>query len=149
VAPADGLTVWLVSQASGQHFGVAGGATSDGALIVQSTSTGSAQQWRLVTASGGCYQLVNVNSNMALDDPNGSRTNGTQMQQWTTAVGNPNQIWCFRSVGSGAYSIRNVASNSLLDLRDGVTGDGVAIQEWGASPAAPNANQTWQLVPTG
>jgi Ricin-type beta-trefoil lectin domain-like len=149
VAPADGLTVFVVSQASSEHFGVAQEATSDGALIVQSTRTDSAQQWRLVAAGGGCYQLVNAHSGMALDDPNGSRANGTQMQQWTIGAGNPNQTWCFHSIGGGAYSISNLASGSLLDLRDGVLGDGVAVQEWGADPAAPNANQTWLLFRTG
>jgi hypothetical protein len=139
----------VVNRASGQHFGVAQSATSNGALIVQGTTTGSSEQWRLIAAPGGCYQLVNVHSGMALNDPDGSRTDGTQMQQWTTAAGDPNQVWCFRSIGGSAYSIRNLASNSLLDLRDGVPGAGVAIQEWGADPAAPNANQTWQLLRTG
>jgi hypothetical protein len=147
VAPADRLTVWVVNRASGQHFGVA--ADSDGALIVQSTSAGSAQQWRLVAASGNCYQLANVHSGKALDNPGGSGANGTQMQQWTLSVGNQNQIWCFQSVGSGHYSIRNSASGSLLDVQGGVSGDGVAIQEWSADPAAPDANQTWQLILVG
>jgi hypothetical protein len=115
-------------------------------LIVQSTSSGIAQQWRLVAASGSCYELANVGSGKALDNPNGSRMNGTQMQQWTIYAGNRNQTWCFQYVGGGRYSIRNLASGSLLDLEDGVSGDDVAIQEWGADPAAPNANQTWQLI---
>jgi hypothetical protein len=147
-APADGLTVLVVNQASGQHFRVAQDATSNGALIVQGTTTSSSERWRLVAAPDGCYQLVNVHSGMALNDPDGSSTDGTQMQQGTTTVDIPSQVWCFRSVGGSAYSIRNLASDSLLDLRDGVSGDGVAIQEWGADPAAPNANQTWQLVRT-
>ncbi len=149
VAPADGLTVWVVNRASGQHFGVAQDSALDGARIAQSISTSSAQLWRLAAASGGCYQLANVHSGKALDNPDGSRADGTQMQQWTIGTGNPKQTWCFRSVGTGWYSIRNSASGSLLDLRDGVSGDGVVIQEWSADPAAPNANQTWQLIRVG
>jgi hypothetical protein len=149
VPPADGPTVWVVNRASNQHFGVAQDSTSDGALIVQSTSAGTAQQWRLIAASGGCYQLMNVHSGKALDNPGSSGTDGTQMQQWSIGAGNANQTWCFQSVGAGRYSIRNSASGSLLDLRDGMSGDGVAIQEWRADPAAPNANQTWQLIRAG
>ncbi|HWB35146.1 MAG TPA: hypothetical protein VHA75_03885, partial [Rugosimonospora sp.] len=50
MAPANGLTVLLTNQASGQYAGVAQAATWDGARITQSTSTGAGQQWRLVTA---------------------------------------------------------------------------------------------------
>ena len=147
VAPANGLTVLVVNPTSGLPFGV-GNATADGALVTQSTSTGSGQQWRLVATSGSCYQLVNAYSGMALDDPAGSFADGTQMQQWTFAAGNVNQTWCFQAVG-GRYSIRNAASGSLLDLRDGARGGGAAIQQWSADPAAPDANQTWQLVRVG
>jgi len=149
VGPADGLTVWVVNRASGQHFGVAQDSTLDGALIVQSTTTSSAQEWGLVAAFGGCYQLANMHSGKALDNPGSSGADGTPMQQWAIGAGNPNQTWCFQSVGAGWYSVRNLASGLLLDLRDGVSGDGVVIQEWSADPAAPNANQTWQLIRVG
>ena len=146
VAPSNGIVVRLVSVASGQSVGVRDGASSDGAPAVQRTVTGEATRWRLVRTSGGCYYLINVYSGKALDNPEGSRADGTQMQQWATESGSVGQSWCFQSLGSQRYSIRNVASGSLLDVREGPSGDGVAIQQWSADPANPNANQTWQLI---
>ncbi len=121
--------------------------TNDGAPIVQSPATGTAQRWELVSSSSGCFQLVNQYTQEALDNPNGSYDDGTQMQQWSFAPGNINQTWCFYSVGTGRFSIQNRTSGSLLDLRNG--GDDGAIQQWGAQPYAPDSNQTWELVRVG
>jgi hypothetical protein len=124
---------------------VSKGSTSNGALIVQSASTGAVAQWRLASAGNGCYQLLNVQSGLALDNPDGTLADGAWMQQWQPAAGVANQIWCFQALGGGSYSIRNQASGSLLDARDGMSQEGAAIQQWNADPFAPNANQTWQL----
>ncbi|MFI2710495.1 RICIN domain-containing protein [Micromonospora sp. NPDC018662] len=147
VAPVDGLVVQVVSRTSGLPVGVRRGSTLDGAAVVQRTTTGATERWRLTAAGSGCYQLVNVSSGKALDLTDGSHADGTPMQQWGLGPGNINQTWCFRSLGGGWYSIRSAASGALLDLRDGGTGDGVTIQQWGADPAAPNTHQTWRLVP--
>ncbi|MFG2042285.1 RICIN domain-containing protein [Dactylosporangium sp. NPDC048998] len=150
IAPAAGMVVRVVSQASGDSVGVSRGSTSDGALIVSSSDTSAtAQQWRLIAAGEGCFGLINVRSGKALDNPDGSSVDGEQMQQWTAFAGNINQAWCFQPVGAGWYSIRNLAAGTLLDLRDGGRNDGTAIQQWGADPAMPDANQTWQLLRVG
>jgi hypothetical protein len=146
-SPAAGMVVRVVNQASGESMSVARNATTDGAAIVQSTATGAGQRWRLVR-SGSCFQLVNAHSTEALDDPDGSLDDGTQMQQWSYAQGNVNQTWCFTSVGAGLFSLQNQTSHSLLDLRNGPTGGG-AIQQWGAEAYAPDANQTWRLIAAG
>ncbi|MFI6133920.1 chitosanase [Micromonospora sp. NPDC051141] len=146
--PRDGLLVRVVAT-SGRSIGVAGGASSAGAKIVLSGGTGAAERWRLVAATSGCFHLVNVRSGMALDNPDGTWTNGVQMQQWEYGWGTSNQSWCFTPVGRGRYSIRNLTNYYLLDVRDGGTTDGTAVQQWGADAAAPNANQTWRLVPAG
>jgi chitosanase len=145
-APRDGLLVRVVAT-GGKSVGVAGGATSAGAKIVLSGGTGPAEQWRLIAATSGCFHLVNVRSGMALDNPDGTWTNGVQMQQWEYGWGTSNQTWCFTAVGGGRYSIRNLTNYYLLDVRDGGTADGTAIQQWGADAAAPNAQQTWHLAP--
>lgn len=148
IAPRAGVTVRLVSLATGKSAGVSQGSGADGARITQSgDAVGSAQHWRMVAGPSGCYQLINVRSGKSLDNTDGTSTNGTQMQQWTWYQASANQSWCFRSVGSGRYSIRNMTSGFLLDVRDGGTADGVAVQQWNADPAAPNANQTWLLAP--
>jgi hypothetical protein len=142
--PAGGMVVRLVNRASGRMVGVA--RAGDGAPIVQLSDTGTRAQWRLDAAGPGCFQLVNVESGRAVDNPDGTYVDGTQMQQWELVPGNTNQTWCLRSVGSGWFSVRNQTSGSLLDLRDGGTADGTPIQQWSADPAAPDFNQSWQLI---
>ncbi|GGM63304.1 RICIN domain-containing protein [Dactylosporangium sucinum] len=146
-APRAGITVRLVSLASGKSAGVSQGSAADGARVAQSADVaGTAQHWRIVAAQSGCFHLVNVRSGKALDNTDGTSVNGRQMQQWTNFDENTNQTWCFQGVGSDRYSIRNMTSGFLLDVRDGGTADGVAVQQWNADPAAPNANQTWRIV---
>ncbi|WP_238013769.1 RICIN domain-containing protein [Dactylosporangium sp. AC04546] len=146
-APRAGVTVRLVSLASGKSAGVSLGSGADGARVAQSADlTNTAQHWRIVAAQSGCFHLVNVRSGKALDNTDGTSVNGMQMQQWTNYDENTNQTWCFQGVGAERYSIRNMTSGFLLDVRDGGTADGVAIQQWNADPASPNANQTWRIV---
>ncbi|MFI2710476.1 RICIN domain-containing protein [Micromonospora sp. NPDC018662] len=144
--PHAGAVVQVVNAGTGKPIGVAAGSTQDGAAIVAIGDTaGTAPQWRLLTAGNGCFQLVNIRSGKALDNPDGDAVNGGHMQQWTAFAGNPNQSWCFHPLGAGGYSIRNLSSGFLLDLTDGGTADGTPLQQWSADPAHPNANQTWRL----
>ncbi|WP_158566433.1 RICIN domain-containing protein [Micromonospora craterilacus] len=146
-APLPGVTVRLVSDATGKSAGVSGGSGTDGARVVQSgNADNSAQHWRVVTGRSGCYHLINVRTGKALDNTDGTSVNGMQMQQWTYHDGAPNQIWCFTGLGGNRYSIKNMTSGFLLDIRDGRTADGVAVQQWNADPANPNVNQTWRLI---
>lgn len=127
---------------------MASGATTDGARIVQSSTGDSAQQWRLVQVGSGYYNVVNVKTGKALDNPDGSQANGTQMQQWTIwGAGNANQQWRFESAGGGYYLVINRASGRALDLRDGSAAAGAAIQQW--EPASTNPNQRWRISAVG
>jgi hypothetical protein len=142
VNPGDGMVVRVVNQDSGQAMSVAGDSTNDGALIVQSPATSTVEQWRLVGVFGSCFALVNQFTGKALDDPQGSRDDGTQMQQWAYGVGDVNQMWCLRSVGKGQFSIQSIRSGQLLDLSD--EGDAGVIQSNGSS-SDPDTSQTWDL----
>jgi type IV secretory pathway VirB10-like protein len=146
VSPRNGLVVRIVHPNSGKSIGVSGGSTANSAATVLSGSPGdSAQKWRIVTSPVGCFSLINVKSGKALDNPNGTSVNGTQMHQWTHYADNRNQSWCFTSIGSSRYTIKNGTSGFLLDVRDWGTAAGTPVQQWNADPANPNANQTWQF----
>ena len=146
-APAPGHAYRIVNQVSGKPFGVAGASTSDGAQIVGAADDAALDQvWTLVDAGGGFFNIIDANSGKALDDTNGSTSNGTVMQQWTiSGVGNSNQQWTITSVGGGYYSITNRTSGLVLDLTNGSTADGTPIQQWAGSPGNPN--QGWRFVP--
>ena len=146
-APVAGQTYRIVSAVSGKPFGVAGASTSDGAKITESADdNGLDQQWTVVSAGNGYDNLINVNSGKALDDTNGSTSNGTQMQQWTIGgTGNSNQQWQITAVGNGFYTITNKTSGDNLDLTNGAFGDGTPIQQW--QPSSGNTNQQWEFIP--
>jgi glucosylceramidase len=145
--PSSGNLYKIVSRTSGKPFGVYGASTSNGAKIVQWTDDGDPdQEWALDNAGSGYYNIVDANSLMALDDTNGSTSNGTQMQQWSlSGTGNSDQQWQISSLGNGYYTITSRTSGLDLDLTSGTLADGTAIQQWSASSG--DSNQEWQFVP--
>src|SRR6266568_3067545 len=144
-SPAAGLTYKLVNRGTGKPFGVSGASTSDGAKIIQWTGDADAdQQWTLLDAGNGYYNIIDVNSGKALDDTNGSTSNGTQMQQWSLYSSSPNQQWQIAPLGNGYFTLTNRTSGLVLDLTGGGYGDGTAIQQWGNTSG--NFNQQWALV---
>jgi hypothetical protein len=134
----------FVSQVSGKPFGVANESTADGARIVQFSGGGSlAANWFLVDVGSGYVAIINANSRKALDDTDGSTTNGSPLQQWEFFPGNTNQQWQFISLGASAMIV-NRTSGRVIDLRDGKTTNGTVIQQWETNAANPN--QHWQVV---
>lgn len=147
--PTVGHDYRIVSRASGKEVGVCGASVKDGACILQWTDSGDPdQRWTLADAGDGYLNIVNVGSAKALDNPNGSRLNGTVMQQWTlVGTGNWNQQWSVTPVGDGWYTIINRTSGKALDVRDGSVSDGASIQQWTSDPANPK--QQFAFVPYG
>lgn len=145
--PAAGRMFKFVSRTSGKPFGVSGASTANGARIVQWIDNGDYdQQWRLVDAGSGYWNLINRNSGLGLDN-GGTSTDGVQMQQWAvTGLGNSNQQWQITAASSGYYRIVNRTSGKSLDLRDGSLAEDAAIQQFGTFSGEPN--QEFQLVPT-
>jgi hypothetical protein len=78
------------------------------------------------------YQLVSVNSGMALDDPGSSHTAGQQMEQWTLNTGS-NQAWALNLVQrnrmGGYLQLVNQASGLTLGTRGNSTTAGAAVEQ--------------------
>jgi glucosylceramidase len=144
--PAAGHTFKIISRVTDKPIGVYGASTTAGAQIVQWTDDDDPdQQWKLVSAGSGYYNVVNVNSGMALDDTGGSTSNGNAMQQYTiSGTGNSNQQWQITANGSW-YTITNRTSGLPLNLSGGSLADGTVIQQYASSSSDPNAQ--WQFVP--
>jgi glucosylceramidase len=144
--PTAGHTYKIISRVTDKPIDVSGESTANGARIVQSTDDDDpSQQWELVSAGNGYYNIINVNSGKALDDTNGSTSNGNPMQQYTiTGTGNSNQQWQITANGSW-YTITNLTSGIQLNLTNGLLADGTTIQQWASSSSDPNAQ--WQFVP--
>src|SRR5260370_914653 len=129
-SPVAGQSFRIVNKTSGKPFGVAGASTSNGAQIVGSADDAALDQvWTLVNAGGGYFNLINAHTGLALDDTNGSTSNGTVMQQYTiSGTGNSNQQWQITAVGNGLYTITNKTSRQKHDLTNGACGDGTPLQ---------------------
>lgn len=92
------------------------------------------------------YQLLSVNSGMALDDPNSSHTAGQQMEQWTANTGS-NQAWTMSvsqilRLGS-VVRLVNQASGLTLGVRGNSTSNGAAVEQNSWTGAT---GQQWTLT---
>ena len=107
------------------------------------------QNWKLNTGpdsngivSGGVYTLINIAGNLALDNPAGSITAGTQIQLWG-ANGASAQQWRIDAVGNGIYTLTNIASGALrIDDPNGSNAPGTKLQLWYANMQIP---QNWRI----
>jgi len=113
-------------------------AAKQGAVLI-GTSSGGDNSGGL---SDGTYSITNASSQLLLDDPAFSGSNGQQMIQWGSN-GGANQRWQVTSKGNGYYTLQNVASGLYL-----------------ASPSSPGAgvqqqsgnggdSQLWSLKSSG
>ncbi len=83
----------LIAAHSGKALDVEGVSTQDGARVQQWTSYGSAnQQWRVVPAGFGVFNILAVHSGKALDVQGVSTQDGAPVQQWAS-YGSQNQLW--------------------------------------------------------
>lgn len=111
------------------------------------TSGGSTPTPTPTPVSSGYNYIVNLHSGLALDDTNGSTSNGTIMQLWTQYSGDANQEWSLVSAGNGYYYIINRTSGLALDDTNGSTSNGTLVQQW--TQYNGNANQQWKFVSAG
>ncbi len=99
------------------------------------------------TPSGSYNYIENLHSGLALDNTNGSTSNGTPLQLWTQSNGNTNQEWSLASAGSGYYYIINRQTGLVIDDTNGSTSNGTQMQLW--TEVSGDTNQEWSLVSAG
>ena len=117
-APSLANGTYTVKETAGTRFwdDYQGNATK-GTLVDLYGATGSNnQKWTFTSLGNGYYKIVNVNSNLALNDPGVSMSPGTELVQWTYDNGSNNSIWQLIPTPSGiGYTIVNAASNLAVD----------------------------------
>ncbi len=95
------------------------------------TPTPTATSTPTPTPGGSGYNyIVNLHSGLAVDDTNGSTSNGTLVQQWAQINGNANQEWSLVPAGNGYDYIINLHSGLALDDTNGSTSNGTILQLW-------------------
>lgn len=104
------------------------------------------QQTLTISAVGTVADLSGTHtlslSGMALDDPNWSTADGTQLDTWSIN-GGANQSWTFARQADGSYQIQNAYSGLCMDDDGGATAPGTAVIQW---PCTGNSNQHWTVT---
>jgi len=147
VAPTDGGIYQLAVIKSGLCLDVTAGSKDNGALLQQwgCTSGATWQQFKVVAAGSGKYNLVNVNSGRCVDVP-GSTTSFVQLQQWGCGDGTkPNQQWTFTASGGG-YQITSVATGLCISDQGAATTSGTPIIQ---ETCTGNTNKQWTFTQVG
>jgi len=93
-----GANKWTVTNVNAskvldaQNCGVALGTVAE----LWTSLSNTCQQWAVIPAGNGRYELVVENSGMVLDDQNCGTANGTKVQLWMW-LNNTCQLWSFSS----------------------------------------------------
>ncbi|RYD24133.1 MAG: hypothetical protein EOP88_01405 [Verrucomicrobiaceae bacterium] len=141
----SGRTYKLRVQFSGKFAAVAGGSTTDGAVVQQvSSAAGLEQRWTAIHTGGGWWKFVNVKSGKALEVAGMSTTNGAALQQWPW-LNNMGQQWRLADGGSGYWRICNRNSGQVFDVAGVNSADGTAITQW---PDWKGGGQLWAFDET-
>ncbi|GAA4885179.1 RICIN domain-containing protein [Kitasatospora terrestris] len=153
---ASGSTYHLVNRYSGLDLalsGETGRLTETTPTRTWTNTTGSqvgsnrtaAEQTLTLTAVGAAPDLTGTHtltaSGKALDDPNHSTAQGTQLVTWSPN-GGANQRWVFTRQADGSYQIVNGESNLCMDVSGGSTAAGTAVIQWACTGGA---NQRWTV----
>ena len=112
------------------YMDVAGASTANNAVVDQFTlKSASNQQWFLLYATGGHYNMMNVNSNSAASVQGDGTGNGNGVVQFslTGTLGSTGQLWTPQASGS-AWLFYNDTNGKVLDDNNTKTAGAQLIQ---------------------
>ena len=98
-----------------------------------------AQQWTINYLGNGTYSILNVNSNLALD--NSGTGSGTTLDQYTWTTGS-NMIWHIVPAGPGQFNIQNVDNELYLSVGGNQTAGSPLLQQ----PLGSGTDQVWSFL---
>jgi hypothetical protein len=140
--PADKYV--LANTNSGKIMLVSGGSLTDGAAVVQgSSSPANANLWNITFVSGSNFGILNVNSGKALDVTGASTANNVPLAQWPWWNQALNQLYTLSPNNLGNYVITNVNSGKAIEILNSSAADGAAVVQ---NPANGTYNQQWVLI---
>jgi hypothetical protein len=143
---ATGLPAGLSISAAGLITGTPTTATTASVTVTATSGTASGSTtftWTVNPTTPvftGTHTIIT--SGKALDDPNHSKSAGTQMITWTPNGGS-NQNWVFTQQADGSYQLVNGLSNLCLDDNGGFTTPGTSVIQW---TCTSGTNQHWTVT---
>lgn len=125
--------------------------TVGGNVAVQAASSNLAQTWAFVPVSGlqdgGVYEIrAYRNTGLAVDNANGSRTDGSNARLWTVNHSNTEK-WVFERRDGDNWRVWNASGGKCLDVAGGkTTTSGTNVQNYTANDARA---QVWKVTTHG
>ncbi|WP_035803670.1 RICIN domain-containing protein [Kitasatospora mediocidica] len=117
--------------------------TAQGAAVVQATSTtGTDQNWTLVSSGSGLYKIANQKSGQVLGITQESTSDGGTALIWGDN-GTPDHLWQLIPAGGGRYKIANYNSGLLLGITNATTASGAQVLQWDDNGTA---DHLWTLT---
>lgn len=136
--------------ATGLVLDISGGSSSNGANLQVYAANGSkAQSFKLASCSlvdSGVYVIgAASNRSKVLDVSSGSRSNGANVQLWSSN-GSGAQKWNVMRQSDGSYVIQNCRSKKNLDVLNAQGVSGSNVQQWASNG---NSAQRWYVSYAG
>ncbi|WDD94131.1 RICIN domain-containing protein [Burkholderia sp. FERM BP-3421] len=120
----------IVSASSGLCLSSAGNASTAGAVIVQTSCSGSANTtWALVPVAGNRYHVVLQGTGLCLAVNGGGSKAGTTLVQWACSDTGLNGQWTFLAVGA-SYRLVSAVSAMCAAVNGGSNADGAQLVQW-------------------
>ncbi|GHD62608.1 hypothetical protein GCM10010317_058040 [Streptomyces mirabilis] len=133
----------ITNKNSGLALDTRSAGTAQGTAVVQATSTtGTDQNWTLVSAGSGLYKIVNQASGLLLGVNGMSTAAGGTALIWGDN-GTADHLWQLIPADNGYYKIANYNSGLLLGVTDMSTSSGAQVLQWDDNGTA---DHLWKLT---
>ncbi|MFC8517177.1 RICIN domain-containing protein [Streptomyces sp. NPDC057257] len=133
----------ITNKNSGLALDTSGAGTAQGTAVVQATSTtGTDQNWTLVSAGNGLYKIQQQASGLLLGINGMSTSDGGTALIWGDN-GTADHLWQLIPDGSGYYKIANYNSGLLLGVNGMSTSSGAQVLQWDDNGTA---DHLWKLT---
>lgn len=133
----------ITNKNSGLALDTQNAATAQGTAVVQAASTtGTDENWTLVSGGSGLYKIVNQKSGLLLGINGMSTSDGGTALIWGDN-GTADHLWQLIPAGSGYYKIANYNSGLLLGVTNASTSPGTQVLQWDDNGTA---DHLWSLT---
>ncbi|MFF1718052.1 RICIN domain-containing protein [Streptomyces sviceus] len=133
----------ITNKNSGLALDTLNAGTAQGTSVVQATSTtGTDQNWTLVSAGSGLYKIVNQKSGLLLGITNAGSADGGTALIWGDN-GTADHLWQLIPAPGGYYKIANYNSGRLLGVDQMSTSSGAQVLQWTDNGTA---DHLWRLT---
>jgi len=119
------------------------------ATYTNSCGSTSTQAFTITVSGGsstlianGTYIITAVNSGLAIDDPDFSKTDGEDLDIYTVNDGT-NQQWTVTNLGNNVITLTNGSSGQLVDVAGASQSSGALVDQW---PGNGQTNQEWNVI---